>query len=164
MAQPDTSHPVWLTQEAHDRLARELEELTTRGRTDIAKRIEIAREDGDLKENGGYHAAKDEQAKMENRIRTLTSMLKQAVVGEVPESTGVVESGTVVKALINGDTEKFLLGSRELAGDTDLDVYSAQSPLGEAIMGLRVGESGSYAAPSGAEIAVEILDVETFIP
>mgnify|MGYP000002873860 FL=1 len=164
MAEPDTSHPVWLTQEAYDRLALELEQLTTRGRSEIAKRIEVAREEGDLKENGGYHAAKDEQAKMEDRIRTLTSMLKHAVVGDVPESNGIVESGTVVKAHIHGDVEKFLLGSRELAGDTDLDVYSAQSPLGEAIMGLRVGESSTYTAPSGAEIAVEILEVETFIP
>ena len=159
MAEPDTSHPVWLTQEAYDRLALELEQLTTKGRAEISKRIEVAREEGDLKENGGYHAAKDEQAKMENRIRTLTSMLKHAVVGEVPESTGVVESGTVVSAHIHGDVEKFLLGSRELGGDTELDVYSAQSPLGAAIMGLRVGESSTYTAPSGAEIAVE-----TFIP
>ena len=164
MAEPDTSHPVWLTQEAYDRLALELEQLTSRGRTEIAKRIEVAREEGDLKENGGYHAAKDEQAKMEDRIRTLTSMLKHAVVGDVPESNGIVEPGTVVKAHIHGVVEKFLLGSRELAGDTDLDVYSAQSPLGEAIMGLRVGESSTYTAPSGAEIAVEILEVETFIP
>lgn len=155
---------VWLTQEAYDRLALELEQLTTRGRADIAKRIEVAREEGDLKENGGYHAAKDEQAKMEARIRTLTDMLKHAVVGDVPASSGVVEPGTVVTAHIHGDQEKFLLGSRELAGDTDLDVYSEQSPLGQAILGLKIGESSTYTAPNGAEIAVEIIDVETFTP
>lgn len=155
---------VWLTQEAYDRLALELEQLTTRGRADIAKRIEVAREEGDLKENGGYHAAKDEQAKMEARIRTLTDMLKHAVVGDVPASSGVVEPGTVVTAHIHGDQEKFLLGSRELAGDTDLDVYSQQSPLGQAILGLKIGESSTYTAPNGAEIAVEIIDVETFTP
>lgn len=155
---------VWLTQEAYDRLALELEQLTTRGRSDIAKRIEIAREEGDLKENGGYHAAKDEQAKMEARIRTLTDMLKHAIVGEVPASSGVVEPGTVVTAHIHGDVEKFLLGSRELAGDTDLDVYSEQSPLGQAILGLKIGQSSTYTAPNGAEIAVEIVDVETFSP
>jgi transcription elongation factor GreA len=164
MAQASSDHTVWLTQEAYDRLALELEQLTTAGRTEIAKRIEIAREEGDLKENGGYHAAKDEQAKMEDRIRTLTTMLKHAVVGSVPESSGVVEPGTVVTAHIHGDTEKFLLGSRELAGDTDLDVYSEQSPLGQAILGLKVGESSTYTAPSGAEIAVEIIEVETFTP
>lgn len=164
MASADADNTVWLTQEAYDRLALELEELTTKGRADISKRIEIAREDGDLKENGGYHAAKDEQAKMENRIRTLTTMLKHAVVGDVPASSGVVEPGTVVTAHIHGDVEKFLLGSRELAGDTDLDVYSEQSPLGQAILGLKIGQSSTYTAPSGAEIAVEIVDVETFRP
>ncbi len=160
----ESDNTVWLTQEAYDRLALELEQLTTRGRQEISKKIEIAREEGDLKENGGYHAAKEEQAKMEDRIRTLTAMLKHAVVGEVPASSGVVEPGTVVTAHIHGDTEKFLLGSRELAGDTDLDVYSEQSPLGHAIMGLKVGQSNTFIAPSGAEIAVEIIEVETFIP
>jgi transcription elongation factor GreA len=164
MAQKDSDQTVWLTQEAYDRLALELEQLTTVGRAEVSKRIEIAREEGDLKENGGYHAAKEEQAKMEDRIRTLTNMLRHAVVGEVPESAGVVEPGTVVTAHIHGDAEKFLLGSRELGGDTDLDVYSEQSPLGQAIMGLKIGESSTYTAPSGAEIAVEIVDVETFIP
>lgn len=163
MAADSTSH-VWLTQEAYDRLALELEQLTTKGRQEIAKRIELAREEGDLKENGGYHAAKEEQAKMEARIRTLTDTLKHAAVGEAPESSGVVEPGTVVTAHIHGDEEKFLLGSRELAGDTELDVYSAESPLGEAILGLKIGESSTYTAPSGAEIAVEIINVETFTP
>ena len=164
MAHNESDQTVWLTQEAYDRLAVELEQLTTVGRAEISKRIELAREEGDLKENGGYHAAKDEQAKMEDRIRTVTNMLRHAVVGEVPESSGVVESGTVVTAHIHGDTEKFLLGSRELAGDTDLDVYSEQSPLGRAIVGLKIGESSTYTAPSGAEIAVEIVHVETFAP
>ena len=160
----ESENTVWLTQEAYDRLALELEQLTTVGRAEISKRIEVAREEGDLKENGGYHAAKDEQAKMEGRIRTLTDMLKHAVVGEVPASSGVVEPGTVVTAHIHGDEEKFLLGSRELAGDTELDVYSEQSPLGQTILGLKIGESSTYTAPSGAEIAVEIINVETFVP
>ncbi len=163
MAQ-SSEHTVWLTQEAYDRLALELEQLTTSGRAEISKRIEIAREEGDLKENGGYHAAKDEQAKIEARIRTLTDMLKHAHVGEAPESSGVVEPGTVVTAHIHGDSEKFLLGSRELAGDTELDVYSEQSPIGQAIIGLKVGDSSTYTAPNGAEIAVEIIEVETFQP
>lgn len=163
MAQ-DSASTVWLTQEAYDRLALELEQLTTKGRQEIAKRIEVAREEGDLRENGGYHAAKDEQAKMEARIRTLTDMLRHAHVGQAPESSGVVEPGTVVTAHIHGDTEKFLLGSRELAGDTELDVYSEQSPIGQAILGLKIGESSTYTAPNGAEIAVEIIDVETFQP
>jgi len=164
MALPDPDKTVWLTQDAHDRLAAELDQLTTGGRKEVSKRIEVAREEGDLKENGGYHAAKEEQAKMEDRIRTLTDMLKHAIVGDVPASSGVVEPGTVVTAHIHGDEEKFLLGSRELAGDTELDVYSEQSPLGQAILGLKIGQSATYEAPSGAQIAVEIVNVETFIP
>lgn len=153
---------TWLTQEAFDRLAAELEELSTRGREEIAKRIEAAREEGDLKENGGYHAAKDEQGKQEARIRQLKELLRTAQVGEAPESSGVVEPGTVISAIVAGDETTFLLGSREIAGDSELDVYSEQSPLGAAIKGLRVGEQTSYTAPNGREISVEITGVETW--
>ncbi|MEZ3159659.1 transcription elongation factor GreA [Microbacterium sp. BWT-B31] len=153
---------TFLTQDAYDRLAAELEALSTTGREEIAKRIEAAREEGDLKENGGYHAAKDEQGKQEARIRTLQHLLKTAKVSEAPESTGVVEPGTVVTALVAGGEERFLLGSREIASGTDLDVYSEASPLGAAILGLNEGEKTSYTAPNGREIAVEIVKVETY--
>lgn len=153
---------TFLTQEAYDRLAAELEELSTTGREEIAKRIEAAREEGDLKENGGYHAAKDEQGKQEARIRTLQALLKDATVGEAPTSTGVVEPGTVVTAVVAGGEEVFLLGSREIAANSDLDVYSEASPLGAAIIGLKEGEKSSYTAPNGREIAVEIVKVETY--
>ncbi|WP_395242574.1 transcription elongation factor GreA [Agromyces sp. MMS24-K17] len=153
---------TWLTQDAYDRLAAELEHLSTTGRTEIAKRIEAAREEGDLKENGGYHAAKDEQGKQEARIRQLTELLKHAEVGDAPQSSGVVEPGTVITAIIAGDEETFLIGSREIAGDSDLDVFSAQSPLGAAILGLKVGDKVAYTAPNGREIPVEITAVETW--
>ena len=153
---------TFLTQDAYDRLANELEHLSTTGREEIAKRIEIAREEGDLKENGGDHAAKDEQGKQEARIRTLQALLKNAKVGEAPESTGVVESGTVVTAIIAGGEEKFLLGNREIAADSELDVYSEASPLGAAILGLKEGDSGSYTTPNGKQISVEIVKVETY--
>lgn len=160
MAQDVTA--TWLTQEAYDRLAAELEQLSTHGREDIAKRIESAREEGDLKENGGYHAAKDEQGKMEARIRQLKELLRTAEVADAPQSSGVVEAGTVITAIIAGDEETFLIGSREIAGDSELDVWSTQSPLGAAILGLKVGEKTSYTAPNGREIAVEITSVETW--
>ncbi|WP_378147059.1 transcription elongation factor GreA [Cnuibacter sp. UC19_7] len=153
---------TFLTQDAYDRLAAELEELSGPARLDIAKKIEAAREEGDLKENGGYHAAKDEQGKIEARIRQLTELLRTAEVGEAKESHGVVEPGTVVTALVAGGEERFLLGSREIAGQTDLDVYSEQSPLGSAIIGLKIGEKTTYTAPNGRDIAVEIVNVETF--
>ncbi|MGL3149665.1 transcription elongation factor GreA [Microbacterium sp. A82] len=152
----------FLTQEAYDRLVAELEHLSTFGRDEIAKRIEAAREEGDLKENGGYHAAKDEQGKQEARIRTLEALLKTAKVGEVPESRGIVEPGTVVTAVVAGGEEVFLLGSREIAGGTELDVYSEASPLGQAILGLKVGAKTSYEAPSGKNISVQVTKVETF--
>ena len=152
---------TWLTQEAYDRLKGELDELSGPGRRDIAARIEAAREEGDLKENGGYHAVKDEQGKMEARIRDLEELLKRSTVGEAPEAHGVVEIGTVITAELWGDQERFLLGNRELANG-DLDVYSAESPLGAAILGLKVGDSSSYTAPNGKQIDVKIIGVETY--
>ena len=159
----DTS-VTWLTQEAFDRRKAELEQLEGEGRTEIAKKIEAAREEGDLKENGGYHAAKEEQGKIEARIRVLTELLRHAVVGEAPQSSGVVEPGTVITATVLGDEETFLLGSREIVGDDDLDVYSEGSPLGTAIMGMKVGDETTYTAPNGKSIPVKILKVETYIP
>ncbi|MCA0345981.1 MAG: transcription elongation factor GreA [Actinobacteria bacterium] len=157
-----TEKQTWLTQGAYDRLKGELDELSGPGRREIAARIEAAREEGDLKENGGYHAAKDQQGQMEARIRDLEELLKHAVVGEAPEASGVVEIGTVITAEIWGDEERFLLGSREMADGSDLDVYSTESPLGAAILGLKVGDTSSYAAPNGNQIEVKILAVDTY--
>ena len=155
--------PMWLTQEAFDRLALELETLSTSGRDESVKRIEAARSEGDLKENGGYHAAKDQQGKIEARIRELTDILRNAHVGAEAVDASRVASGTVVTAHIHGDEERFLLGSREIAGDADLDVYSENRPLGAAILGLEPGDTTTFTAPSGAEIAVEIISIEPFI-
>ena len=97
----ETHEPTWLTQAAYDRLAAELEYLLTVARQDIAKKIQEAREEGDLKENGGYHAAKEEQGKIEARAARLENILANAVVGEARESHGVVEQGTVVRLTMN---------------------------------------------------------------
>lgn len=153
----------WLNQESFDRLALELEQLTTVKRAEIVGRIEAARAEGDLKENGGYHAAKEEQGRIEGRIRQLTAMLKNAHVGTEPVDASRVAPGTVITAHIHGDEEKFVLGSREMGAGTDLDVYSEQSPLGQAIMGLEAGDTTTFTAPNGAEIAVEILSIEPFV-
>ena len=157
-----TEKQTWLTQGAYDRIKGELDEMSGPGRREIAARIEAARDEGDLKENGGYHAAKDQQGQMEARIRDLEELLKHAVVGEAPQASGIVEIGTVITAEIWGDEERFLLGSREMADGSDLDVYSAESPLGTEIIGLRVGDSSSYSAPNGNEIEVKILAVDTY--
>ena len=153
---------TWLTQEAYDRLKNELDYLTGEGRAEIVSRIEAAREEGDLKENGGYHAAKDEQGKREARIRQLQQLLESAQVGQAPPDDGVVEPGMLVTARLAGDEVRFLLGSREVAGD-GIEVYSEKSPLGAAILGKRAGDSASYTTPSGKELSVEIIDAKPFV-
>jgi len=153
---------TWLTQEAYDRLKNELDYLTGDGRAEIVSRIEAAREEGDLKENGGYHAAKDEQGKREARIRQLQQLLESAQVGQAPPDDGVVEPGMLVTARLAGDEVRFLLGSREVAGD-GIEVYSEKSPLGAAILGTRAGDTASYTTPSGKELSVEIIDAKPYL-
>ena len=158
---------VWLTQEAYDRLKAELKHLSGEGRSEIAQRIEAAREEGDLKENGGYHAAKDEQGKQEGRIRQLVDLLRKARVGEPPKTATNAALGTVITIAFDGDeddTEKFLLGSREIAGTTGLSVYSPESALGASILGAEPGSSVTYQAPNGKDITVKVLAVEPFVP
>ncbi|HEY1918069.1 MAG TPA: transcription elongation factor GreA [Streptosporangiaceae bacterium] len=150
---------TWLTQEAYDRLKAELDHLSGDGRVDIAKKIELAREEGDLRENGGYHAAKEEQGKIEGRIIQLQQILISARVGEPPRTEGVVGPGMTVTIRFDGDDDEvtFLLASREESG-APIDVYSPKSPLGSAINGKKVGEKASYNMPNGHSATVEILD------
>jgi transcription elongation factor GreA len=161
----EQSQGVWLTQEAHDRLKAELDTLVA-GRPAMSAEINARREEGDLKENGGYHAAKDEQGKQEARIRQLTDLLRKATVGEPPTTATEAALGTVITVRFQGDddTEKFLLGSREIASTTDLTVYSPESALGSAIMGAKPGATVTYQAPNGRDITVEVVGLEPFIP
>ena len=156
-----SQHVNWLSQEAHDRLVAELEQLVTVERARIAKVIQEAREEGDLKENGGYHAAKDEQGRIEARIFRLEEIISKSVVGEAPKSHGVVEQGTMVTLTLNGAEQVFLLGSSEMAAE-GTTVYSPDSPIGEAILGAKIGDELSYTAPNGREFAVKIVNVETY--
>ena len=161
-----TSEDVtWLTQEAYTKLKDELEYLSGPARAEITVKIAAAREEGDLRENGGYHAAKEEQGKQELRIRQLTQLLEKAKVGEAPASSdGAVAPGMVVTIAFDGDeddTLEFLLGSRE-ASETSIEVYSPQSPLGSAINGHKVGESASYELPNGKSISVKLLSAEPY--
>ena len=154
----ETPEATWLTQEAYDRLADELEYLLNVARADIAKRIQEAREEGDLKENGGYHAAKEEQGKIEARINRLEEILATAKVGEAPKAHGVVQQGLVVTVDLNGSEKKFLLGSAEISDDS-VEVYSPDSPIGSAILGKKVGDALEVFLPNGKSIKVKILDV-----
>ncbi|HSK25828.1 MAG TPA: transcription elongation factor GreA [Jiangellales bacterium] len=167
MTSTSDNNVAWLTQEAYDTLQAELEQLMGPARTEIAKRIEAARAEGDLSENGGYHAAKEAQGHQEARIRQLQALLQRAKVGEKPADDGVVEPGMVVEIRFSGDdeTESFLLGSRELMtldSTVEIDVYSPRSPLGAAINGHRVGDTATYEAPNGREITVEIVSAHPY--
>ena len=162
MSETATPTASYLTQEAFDRLKAELDQLSGTGRTEIAKKIEAARDEGDLKENGGYHAAKEEQGKMEARIRQLTQLLENSTVGTKPADDGIVEQGMVVTVEMFGEEVEFLLGSREIADGTDLEVYSEKSPLGAAINGKKVGDKASYKAPNGKTIQVRVKSAKPY--
>ncbi|MFE4851340.1 transcription elongation factor GreA, partial [Streptomyces sp. NPDC056689] len=142
-----TSEDVtWLTQEAYTKLKDELEYLSGPARAEITVKIAAAREEGDLRENGGYHAAKEEQGKQELRIRQLTQLLEKAKVGEAPAAAGVAAPGMVVTIAFDGDeddTMTFLLASREYAS-ADFETYSPQSPLGSGVNGKKIGEDAQY--------------------
>jgi transcription elongation factor GreA len=161
-----TPSTTWLTQEAYDRLSRELQELIA-NRPAMAQEINARREEGDLKENGGYHAAREEQGKQEARILQLTQLLREAKVGEAPTSEGTAGPGMVVTVRFGAgdddeDVETFLIGSREEAGTTDLDVYSAASPLGQALTGAKEGDQVSYSTPTGKTLTVTLLSAKPY--
>ncbi len=138
---------------AYERLQAEYEDLTTRGRIDVAEKIERAREEGDLSENAGYHAAKDEQGHMEGRIRQLEHMLEDAEIAD---------DQYVYTVLYDGDSpdqaERYLVGHLEeqVEGAT---LVSPSSPLGTALQGASEGQQLSYQAPNGA-LKVTVLKVE----
>ena len=150
-----------LSQTAHDRLSAEFEQLTTVGRVDIARKIEAARELGDLSENGDYHAAKDEQGKMETRIAQLGALLNNCRIVEAGDGN-TVTVGSVVTVAHDGDpddVETYLVGSIEERHD-GLDVISPASPMGSAIMGARVGETLSFESPAGGTSTVQIVSLD----
>jgi transcription elongation factor GreA len=148
-----------LSPEAFARLKAEYDDLTTRGRVDIARKIEVARELGDLSENGDYQAAKEEQGKMEGRIARLATILKSAVLVDGSTSDGTVQVGVVVELRYDGDPEvdRYLLGSIE-ERQPGVTVISPGSPLGEALLGSRAGMTVSYEAPGGL-LRVEVVKV-----
>jgi transcription elongation factor GreA len=159
----DSPGTVWLTQEAYDRLSRELEALIA-NRQALAKEINDRREEGDLRENGGYHAAREEQGKQEGRILQLTQMLRDARVGDAPTSDGTAGPGMVVTVRFSDDedTETFLIGSREVSDTTDLDVYSAASPLGQALTGAKEGDTVSYNTPTGKTLSLTLISAKPY--
>ena len=157
-----TEHVTWLTQAAYDRLQEELAEREGPIREEIVRRIATAREEGDLSENGGYHAAREEQGKNESRIGHLKHLLEHARIGapEVPD--GEAHIGRVVTIEFSpGDQETYLIASTDEREHTSHTILSPTSPLGEALIGHRVGDDVSYKLPNGTVVEVTLVDVQS---
>ncbi|MFN8053178.1 MAG: transcription elongation factor GreA [Acidimicrobiales bacterium] len=155
-----SEHEHQLSQAAYDRLKAELDELTTVGRINIARKIEVAREMGDLSENGDYHAAKEEQGKMEGRIGHLAALIERSIIISEDGPLEQVAQGCVVTIVYDGDDEEeqYLIGSIEERRE-GVSVVSPTSPLGAALLGARAGESVTFEAPTG-ELTVEVIRFE----
>jgi transcription elongation factor GreA len=161
---PSTNaHVTWLTQEAHDRLKNELDTLIA-NRPVLAREINDRRQEGDLRENGGYQAAREEQAREESRIAQLQALLRDAKVGEARVSNGVAGPGMVVTVRFEGDDdeETFLIGSREEAETAGVEVYSSASPLGRALTDAREGDTVEYETPTGKQVKVTLITARPF--
>lgn len=155
---------TWLTQEAHDRAQEELDHLIA-NRPAIAAEINDRREEGDLRENGGYHAAREEQGQQEAKIRQLQDLLNNAKVGEAPKQSGVALPGSVVtvKFQDTNETETFLIATRQQGiSDGDIETYSMTSPLGGALIDKKVGQEATYKLPNGKTMTVELLKAEPY--
>ena len=161
MTTESSTATTWLTAEAHDRLTASLADMTGPVRADIVKKIEAARDEGDLKENGGYHAAKEEQGKLEARIKQLTALLRDVRVGDVPAGD-VVEEGCLVSVDYgDDDVESFLYANRENATDEGgkigtLDVYSPESPIGQALAGCKAGDEVTF-GPRALKVVIKTI-------
>jgi transcription elongation factor GreA len=152
-----------LSKSTFDRIKAEFDDLTTRGRIEVAYKIERARELGDLKENGDYHAAKDEQGHMEGRIRQIESILEDSEVVSAP-TDGVVGLGSVVAIVFEGDSdsdaESYLIGHVEEKPENDsVSVMSPSSPLGSALLGAKEGDVVTYDA-TNAKLKVKVLSAK----
>jgi len=158
------SDVTWLTQEAFDTLTAELAEREGPLRREVSEKIGRARDEGDLKENAGYHAAKEEQGHNEARIKQLKALLSNAKVGTPEAHPDEVAQGKVITVHFEAfdAEESFLLASREEAAHASIEVYSPSSPLGAAISGKRVGDSATYTMPNGKSMVVRVLRVEPY--
>lgn len=158
---------TWLTQESYDRLNDELAALKG-NRAALAAEINERREEGDLKENGGYHAAREQQGQEEARIVYLEELLDNATIGEAPAESGVALVGSVVHVYYDGDEddkETFLIGTRGAdSSNPNLETYSTDSPLGRALVGAKEGETRTYKSPTGDDVEVTLIKAEPYDP
>lgn len=150
---------VLLTQDAYDKLKEELTYREGEYRDEITQRIAAARAEGDLSENGGYQAAREEQGKNEGRINELIVKLRNAKIVQAPEE-GTVGNGSLVTIELGGNEMRYVLGARDMASVSEYDVLSEDSPIGKAIIGAKAGDTVSYQAPNGRTISVTIKDAK----
>ena len=145
---------VPMTASGYETLNAEIKKLKGPDRQRIIRAIAEARAHGDLSENAEYHAAKDEQGRMEARIRQLEALLRDVTIGE-PASADVAAAGVIVTLDIDGDEETFLLGSREDHHD-DYEILSTESPMGQAVLGTKQGDTVAFETPTGVTIDLTI--------
>lgn len=150
MSTNDSSIGEAITAEGLEALRAELDELETAGRAEIAKRISVAREMGDLKENAEYHIAKEDQGHMETKILRLQARLRAAVVVEAPASVDAVVFGSTVD-LVDEDGGPGMTWT--IVGPTEANIkqkkLSAESPIARAMIGKKVGDVAEVQTPKG---------------
>ena len=155
----------YITPETKAKLEAELQALIDH-RPVVAAEINERREEGDLKENAGYDAAREQQDQEEARIKQISELLANSTTERTGVIEGVAHVGSVVHVYYNGDEndkETFLIGTRAASTDnTDLETYSENSPLGAAVVGASEGDTRKYTAPNGREISVTILSAEPY--
>jgi transcription elongation factor GreA len=152
---------VILTPEGYKKLQDEIEHLSTQKRREVAERIRIAREFGDIAENAEYDDAKNEQALLEHRIATLEERLRDArVINKKDVAKDVVSVGSKVKLRDVGakqTVEYHIVGSAE--ANPAENKLSNESPVGKAIIGHKKGETVEVAAPRGS-MKYKILEIK----
>ena len=156
---------AWLAKSAYDKLVSQLEDMKGPRRQDLVAEISAARDEGDLKENGGYHAAREALGHLEGDIQSLEQLLRTADTTE-PADDGTVEAGMIVTYKYDGDSdddaEKFLMASIEMKPFYDGDVFSALAPIGKALLGHKAGETVQFTGPTGREIKIQVLRADPY--
>ncbi|MEX1046589.1 MAG: GreA/GreB family elongation factor [Actinomycetota bacterium] len=151
---PGQEATATLTLDAYRRLKTELDDLRSRGRDEMGKRLLVAREHGDIRENAEYDAAKNEQALMESRIRTIERMLRDPDIVGTPVEGDVVAPGMLVtiKPLDDDEDEEetYLLADSAEERQDGVRTITTTSPLGSALIGTKPGDEIAYEAPGGA--------------
>jgi len=149
---------VQMTKDGLEKLKAELKELLDVKRPEVAKRIQVARENGDISENAEYDSARQEQSSVEGRIEELEEIIRNAQVIDTKASAGVVALGAKVTVHIDGEEETFHIVGAPEANPLEKRI-SHESPLGIALFGKKIGDKIDVEAPVG-KLTYKILRIE----